>query len=223
MLQVHYCLQSCDSVLTYYIATAPEYVFVNYHCYNFALQNNQGSSLSSMMDHNQSQVPKVPGMMPAMSYPTSETTRSTLPLEPGSHGGTLPTPCPKSSSHQPNVTASRTLSCSVCGHTFKTKKQLTKHLEQDHDQKRRFKCHLCPKVYTSHYGLKLHVDKHMGKQAYQCDVCGDKFSQKHHYIGHMNTHAGAKPFQCDKCLQCFSYKTNLFAHKKNCAGYFQTS
>ena len=115
-------------------------------------------------------------------------------------------------------------SCPFCADTFSTKRELTIHLEQEHDTKQKLKCHICRKMFKSKTGLKLHMDKHTGNQAFQCSICGASFSQKLHYTGHMNKHADVKPFQCPICYKCFRHSNNLCRHKKlNCPGVIGSS
>jgi KRAB domain-containing zinc finger protein len=67
--------------------------------------------------------------------------------------------------------------CTVCAKLV-LRKQLKIH-ERLHEKKAtigRFKCQICPKVYTNKYQLKFHVMSHLKFKPFGCTVCSKKFT-----------------------------------------------
>ena len=80
--------------------------------------------------------------------------------------------------------------------------------------KKRVKCPICFKQYSTITNLRYHTRTHTGEKPFQCDSCDKAFSQKQHLIQHIRIHTGEKPFQCDICRSGFIKKTDLVRHTR---------
>jgi KRAB domain-containing zinc finger protein len=131
--------------------------------------------------------------------------------------------------------------CSVCGKQYKTKSELTHHINskcgtvkkfnckicnQDlmsagslynhmlrHNGERSFMCGFCAKLFFTAGQLKVHERIHTQDKAYVCEICNKGFCHRQSLITHSTLHTGIKPYQCENCGNSFSCVGNLMKHR----------
>uniref|UniRef100_A0A182KA94 C2H2-type domain-containing protein n=1 Tax=Anopheles christyi TaxID=43041 RepID=A0A182KA94_9DIPT len=136
-----------------------------------------------------------------------------------------------------------TIRCEVCDRTYKTKRYLALHMAKSHgtEEDRPFKCnkcglaypkqyllrshqlmhvqaecHICKKVLSSNYALKVHITQMHSDDGNQiCATCGKMFRTKAAMDRHIKEHMGLEPIerkQCQYCQKWFNGKYNLNKH-----------
>ena len=77
---------------------------------------------------------------------------------------------------------------------------------------RRWKCLLCPKVYSTKHNLVTHILGHSGIKPHSCPVCGKLFKQSSHLQTHALTHTNVKPYSCQVCSRAFTQASHVKRH-----------
>uniref|UniRef100_A0A096LU53 C2H2-type domain-containing protein n=1 Tax=Poecilia formosa TaxID=48698 RepID=A0A096LU53_POEFO len=103
--------------------------------------------------------------------------------------------------------------CKLCGHTFKIKSSLNKHV-RIHTGDKPFSCDLCGYRCSVKSSLNKHVRIHTGDKPFSCDLCGYRCSVKSSLNKHMRTHTREKPFSCELCDYQCSQKSHLNKHMR---------
>ncbi|XP_054876630.1 gastrula zinc finger protein XlCGF7.1-like [Poeciliopsis prolifica] len=75
-------------------------------------------------------------------------------------------------------------------------KRNTKELCQNYSS---LTCDVCGKTFKSKYNSQVHHRMHLGLKPFVCTICGKSFSQKTHLKGHISVHTGQWPFYCTIC------------------------
>ena len=84
-------------------------------------------------------------------------------------------------------------------------------------KKRPYYCDQCPKVYTSWYGLSLHIKgTHRNEFRFRCAICNKGFQHMWHYHGHCNRHHGLRPYSCSSCSASFASEKDMKKHSTRC-------
>ena len=76
----------------------------------------------------------------------------------------------------------------------------------------KWKCLLCPKMYTSKHNLVSHILSHNGIKPFHCAICGKYFKQAGHLYQHILTHGNVKPYLCNFCDRSFTQASHLKRH-----------
>ena len=84
--------------------------------------------------------------------------------------------------------------------------------------KKKFKCHICNKLYASKGILATHNRIHTGERPYQCHICTKSFPQQAELSQHVkNSHTANansdKKYQCRICWKRYKHESSLMAHK----------
>ncbi|KAK2171514.1 hypothetical protein NP493_1055g00028 [Ridgeia piscesae] len=80
------------------------------------------------------------------------------------------------------------------------------------DGQRRWKCLMCPKIYSSKHNLVTHIFGHNGIKPHCCQICGKLFKQTSHLQTHALTHSNVKPYTCQVCGRAFSQASHVKRH-----------
>lgn len=90
------------------------------------------------------------------------------------------------------------------------------HIEENQyilvDGQRRWKCLMCPKIYSSKHNLVTHIFGHNGIKPHCCPVCGKLFKQTSHLQTHALTHSNVKPYSCQVCGRAFTQSSHVKRH-----------
>ncbi len=109
-----------------------------------------------------------------------------------------------------NQTALKSYNCSLCSKTFKSERNLRRHL-QTH-QSHKYTCDVCNKSYASRSGLATHRQIHSGKKKHECQKCNMCFFSKSKLERHEIKHYGTKYFKCHICLSHDLYSQRIRSH-----------
>ena len=96
--------------------------------------------------------------------------------------------------------------CEKCAKVFCTQSSLTKHIDEQHIERRIFACDVCPKSFKRKHHLEAHILTHTGEKPFQCDHCDQSFSKEWTKIQHKRRHTGEKPYKCSPCGVCFNQR-----------------
>ena len=78
-------------------------------------------------------------------------------------------------------------------------------------------CDQCGKSFRSRYGMQVHTKiKHQQKFRFTCAVCNKVFHHLWNFRGHLSRHHSALKVTCETCGKAFNYKSSLTMHKKHC-------
>lgn len=100
--------------------------------------------------------------------------------------------------------------CTLCSAVFMTRSNLQSH-HNLHLGERPYRCHACPRAYTSYSALSRHTKKHSDIQ-FICDYCNRSFNVKASLVSHMDTHRPLRKHGCEECGRRFSQKAALLLH-----------
>ena len=108
--------------------------------------------------------------------------------------------------------------CYECEECFKHQIELRKHLKSIHNIDYVFRCKTCGKRFKQCSALNRHKRTHSGEKPFECEVCGKKFSDKRHLHRHSLIHTGNKEYYCDVCDKGFFQRSNLGIHMRSHTG-----
>ncbi|KAL7012618.1 hypothetical protein ACKWTF_014960 [Chironomus riparius] len=109
-------------------------------------------------------------------------------------------------SHRSNVV------CEICKLEMKFL-SLKDHMIAVHSDKRKYKCHLCPKNFKLPSVLKNHLRSH--DKQFECKICGKKVRNGQDLKFHIKQfHENPRSFKCEICEKGFFDKGNLKKHLK---------
>lgn len=122
---------------------------------------------------------------------------------------------------QTNSCSIEALICKKCDKKFDTRKRLSQHMKT-HEEKAKFICDKCGKIYQNQYNLENHKSSQHGEyleenqSVYKCRLCSEKFTNRTDLFTHMKNHPAMEPQQllCDTCGKCFKSSHNLKSHIK---------
>ena len=108
----------------------------------------------------------------------------------------------------------KTLKCSECSKTFRTKYKMNHHLKIVHEGQRPHKCDICGKSSGTIGNLQKHMNSvHKVERPFKCPECSQTFTQRYHMNVHVSSvHEKTYPFICSKCVKRYTSKTLLMDH-----------
>ena len=103
--------------------------------------------------------------------------------------------------------------CNQCKKSFKTKGELTIHIQSLH-MGVRYPCNQCDYEAKDKSRLKIHTQSVHEGIKYECYLCGYQFTLKTHLKSHTKSvHEGIR-YSCDQCDLQFTRPSRLSRHKK---------
>lgn len=112
------------------------------------------------------------------------------------------------------------LTCKVCQKMFDNKKGMAQHMKV-HEEKEKFICDKCGKIYMNQFNLENHKSAQHGEyvdefdNVFKCRLCEQKFSNRTDLYSHMKTHTKeTQRLLCDTCGKCFNNTHNLKSHMR---------
>ncbi|XP_023191150.1 fez family zinc finger protein 1-like isoform X1 [Xiphophorus maculatus] len=103
------------------------------------------------------------------------------------------------------------LTCDVCGKTFKSKYNSQVH-HRMHLGLKPFVCTVCGKGFSQKTHLKGHISIHTGEWPFYCKICGRGCVDRRRLNNHMRTHSREKSFTCEICGIGFTLLSSLNSH-----------
>ncbi|KAJ6636060.1 Zinc finger protein [Pseudolycoriella hygida] len=102
--------------------------------------------------------------------------------------------------------------CDFCQKVFPHKSSLPAHFKQ-HLNKERVPCPQCTLTFASKGNLTQHIKQiHLNIRKHICELCGKAFGHPHNLKSHMVKHSGEKPYQCPICFKRFGYYSRMKTH-----------
>jgi len=90
--------------------------------------------------------------------------------------------------------------CLYCGEVFDSKQIRSKHVQQSHDDEKKFECNTCSKRFFNVTTLDAHKLVHdKDSKPHACGECGKRFSLKCNLVAHEQLHEGKRFYECQKC------------------------
>lgn len=73
----------------------------------------------------------------------------------------------------------------------------------------------CMKEYKSRFNLSRHMQLcHLEKKLFECKICKKSLSSKHVLKEHMFKHSRSKPYKCKVCKKPFRHYSLLCLHRR---------
>ncbi|XP_044767009.1 zinc finger protein 391-like isoform X5 [Coccinella septempunctata] len=104
--------------------------------------------------------------------------------------------------------------CDICDVTYKNSIMFAFH-SIEHNEDKKYSCHLCSFKSTSKYHTEMHIRAHEGTSKYKCEICNKAFTVSTHAAEHKYFHTGEKPFQCEICGKHFMFSWFLTSHRRS--------
>ncbi|XP_005460630.2 zinc finger protein 570-like [Oreochromis niloticus] len=110
-------------------------------------------------------------------------------------------------------TGKESLTCNLCGKSFKNKYNMTRH-QRIHTGEKPYSCETCGKKFGMSSILKGHLITHTGEKPYSCKICGKTYTRSSGVTVHMRMHTGERPYHCKTCRKVFSSSSHLSADRR---------
>lgn len=108
--------------------------------------------------------------------------------------------------------------CHLCRRRMVSQANLDEHIIKQHENRQKFMCENCGKVFNQHSKLVTHSRTHTGEKPHPCSTCGKSFARRAVLRQHMMIHTGERPYICDICGKTFAQKPGLICHRKSHPG-----
>ena len=102
--------------------------------------------------------------------------------------------------------------CQLCQEVFAVPRDLQRHVHRRHGQERRFRCEVCPSVFSRQSNLNAHLKTHLSQKPYPCDQCPAAFARFSTLQIHKGVHSQERPYRCDQCPSTFTNPSGLRRH-----------
>ena len=118
--------------------------------------------------------------------------------------------------HTEQCHGSKDFKCEKCDFRCRWKTALNKHMRDKHSEGGSLtQCSFCGVEFPCRRDLKRHIrENHEIPQEFKCSYCGKNFPKKPNLKIHERIHTGEKPYKCETCGHAFTAASNLYHHKK---------
>ncbi|XP_059049853.1 zinc finger protein 43-like isoform X2 [Achroia grisella] len=107
--------------------------------------------------------------------------------------------------------------CELCGHTFKMKTVLEKHL-MIHSGIKPYSCKICPRRFARAENKIIHMRSHLGIKPFICEICGKTSTKNQDLKRHMKVHNDERNYSCSRCKLKFKRSSDLTSHMRTHTG-----
>ncbi|KAM3596365.1 uncharacterized protein V6R79_013258 [Siganus canaliculatus] len=114
------------------------------------------------------------------------------------------------SRHTEHLHRAKLVSCSVCEKSFRSLFYLKQHMAV-HKEKS-VSCSVCKKAFASKLYLRRHTEHLHGETLVSCSVCEKSFRSLFCLKQHMDQHTEQKPFSCPVCKKAFASRLYVRRH-----------
>ncbi|KAJ8683916.1 hypothetical protein QAD02_019708 [Eretmocerus hayati] len=104
--------------------------------------------------------------------------------------------------------------CTDCNDKLPSLNALEHHHFAVHEQRARYMCVQCCKVFEKYCGFLTHVNRHKTRAEFSCEECGKVFADEKILNSHKVTHSRARPHICQNCGKTFKQKSALDLHAR---------
>jgi len=94
--------------------------------------------------------------------------------------------------HRKRCLNMRCFICDLCGRKFNIKQSLKTHLNTIHLNEKKYKCSICPKLFSHTGNRERHMLIHKNSFPYSCTVCDNKFRHSNSLKDHLNKIHGVR-------------------------------
>ncbi|XP_034837935.1 zinc finger protein 391-like [Maniola hyperantus] len=108
--------------------------------------------------------------------------------------------------------------CNKCNLLYKTMQLLKEHILTHKEDKKKYVCESCGRVFTRNDYLLKHKLTHTGEKQHGCPHCSFRATQRSSLVVHIRKHTGERPYQCSVCPQQCVSSSNLRAHQRRHLG-----
>lgn len=111
------------------------------------------------------------------------------------------------------------LYCQACGTHFEQRGEFAKHMLQEHDDAKPFKCLKCKKAFTAFPSLTRHKQSCENTFMVFCPICNRAFHRKDYLSDHLkglHKHYHKNFYRCKFCTKSFEFKSWLLTHQQTC-------
>ena len=103
--------------------------------------------------------------------------------------------------------------CEICLKNYSSRNALREHKIMIHFKNGNFPCDICGKRFSHNRALRIHRVMHTKERDYKCPECNSTHKRANELKAHVkDMHSTIRNYRCDVCFQCFKTKSLLRTH-----------
>ncbi|KAJ1531870.1 hypothetical protein ONE63_000519 [Megalurothrips usitatus] len=107
--------------------------------------------------------------------------------------------------------------CRLCDRVYIKKCHMNHHIRATHQKIRKHICSECPMAFSEAQTLTVHLRYHFGNKPYECNLCKLSYVNSSHLFRHYSeVHKLVPNFPCDYCKNSYFFEPDLKLHIKRC-------